>query len=165
MYMKNINEYCESFDPQHLFTVIQFLEWFECCENLIAPIQGFIDSKSKELAGIKRRARQQFERAGMPLVTDEEAAVYRDAPCIDETDPSDSLDDAWRKEPQFAEPPRLIQVVGFCPKCNSTMVGQSIPECESKTTGRHYYSECTACPYYTEIFKGRKGRYIEVKGG
>jgi hypothetical protein len=165
MYMKkqNILDYCESFDPQHLFSVIQFLEWFECCEDLIDPIQQYLNTKGKELARIKRRARQQFEREGMPLVTDDEAVAYRNTPCIDETDPDDPLDDHWRKEPQFAEPPKL-PVVGFCPKCTSTLVGMVLPDCEVGQTGRHFYSECTACGYYTEIFKGRKGRYIEIKG-
>lgn len=169
MYMsrkENITDYCESFDPQHLFSVIQFFEWFECCEDLIAPIQAFLDSKAKELATLKRRARREFEQAGMPHVSEEEAATYKAAsPCIEKADPSDPLDDYYRSEPQFAEPPRLGIVVGFCPKCSSTMVGQSIPHCESEATGRHFYSECTACSYYTEIFKGRKGRYIETKGG
>jgi len=162
---ENIHDYCESFNPQHLYSVMQFFEWFECCEDLIAPIQAFLDSKTKELAELKRRARAQFERADMPLVTEGEKKVYQDAsPCIEATDPSDPLDDHWRKEPQFAEPPRLRVVVGFCPKCTSTMVGDVLPECEAKETGRHFYSECTVCRYYTEIFKGRKGRYIEIKG-
>lgn len=161
---ENINDYCESFDPQHLFSVIQFFEWFECCQDLIAPVKAFLDSKAKELATMKRKAREQFEAAGMPFVTDEQAAVYKDAaPCIEALDPSDPLDDHWRKEPQIAEPPRL-PVVGFCPKCTSTMVGTVLPHCEGENTGRHFYSECTACTYYSEIFKGRKGRYIEMKG-
>lgn len=117
---------------------------------------------------MKRRARQMFEFADMPLVTDEEKQAYKDAaPCIEKAndDPTDPLEDFWRKEPQIADPPRLRVVVGFCPKCGSTMVGDAMPQCEAKDTGRHFYSECTVCPYYTEIFKGRKGRFIEMKGG
>jgi len=162
---ENIQDYCEGFNPQHLFSVMQFFEWFECCQDLIDPIQAFLDSKSKELGQIKRRARLKFEAMGRPLLSEEEGAVYREAPCVDEVDPSDSLDDHYRKEPQFAEPPRLQVVVGFCPKCTSTMVGQVMPDCEAEESGRHFYSECTTCTYYTEIFKGRKGRYLEVKGG
>jgi len=162
---ENIAGYCESFNPQHLYSVMQFLEWFGCCEDLIAPIQAFLDSKTKELATLKRKARQEFEKAGMPQVTDEEKQVYKDAaPCIEKVDPLDPLDDFWRSEPQFAEPPRLRVVVGFCPKCTSTMVGDVLPNCETEETGRHFYSECTTCRYYTEIFKGRKGRFIEIKG-
>jgi len=166
MYMKKqkMNEYCESFNPQHLFSVIQFFEWFECCQDLIDPIQAFLDSKGKELGQIKRRARLQFERAGLPLISEEEGAVYREAPCIEETDPNDPLDDFYRSEPQIADPPRLEAVVGFCPKCTSTMVGTVLPHCEAEESGRHFYSECTSCTYYSEIFKGRKGRYIEIKG-
>lgn len=165
---EKIKEYCESFNPQHLYSVMQFFEWFECCEDLIGPIQAFIDSKTRELARMKRRARQEFERAGMPRVTEEEKAVYKAAaPCIEEAndDPLDPLEDFWRTEPQIAEPPKLPVVVGFCPKCSSTMVGDALPACESEKTGRHFYSECTTCSYYTEIFKGRKGRFIEMKGG
>ncbi len=165
MKKENIKDYCESFDPQHLFSVIQFLEWFECCEDLATHIQAFLDSKGKELATIKRRARQQFERAGMPLVTEEERENYLNAPCIEATDPSDPLDDFYRHEPQIADLPQLQVVVGFCPKCSSTMVGEVLPHCEAEETGRHFYSECTSCSYYTEIFKGRKGRFIEMKGG
>lgn len=152
--MKNVEEYCESFDPQHLFSVMQFFEWFDCCQDLIAPIQQFLDSRSKELAQIKRRAQDQFERADRPLLGGE--YLDFDAPCQDA--------DRKPRKTLIIEPPRPSVVVGFCPQCSSTMVGESLPGCESENTGRHFYSECTACRYYTEIFKGRKGRYIEMKG-
>lgn len=157
---EKIKEYCESFNPEHLYSVIQFFEWFECCEDLMAPIQDFLSTKIKEIAAIKRRGRQAFERAGMPLVTDEEKEAITRAPCIDDVPERERH--RWVEIP---EPHKSEIVVGFCPKCSSTMVGDVMPQCEAKDTGRHFYSECTVCPYYTEIFKGRKGRYIEIKGG
>lgn len=165
-----IKQYCQSFNPTHLYTVIQFFEWFECCEDLIPLVQAFINSQIKEIARIKRRARQQFERAGMPLVTDEERETYLKAPCLDEETGNDTVMEPGRENIEILhertqEPQTLSIVVGFCPKCSSTMVGTPLPPCESDETGRHFYSECTACRYYTEIFKGRKGRYIEIKGG
>ena len=167
---KRITQYCQSFDPTHLYTVIQFFEWFECCEDLIPLVQGFIDSQIKEIASIKRRARLQFERAGLPLVSDEERENYLNAPCLDEETADHRVLQAGQEEGQVVheriqEPQTLNAVVGFCPKCNSTMVGTPVTHCETDESGRHFYSECTSCSYYSEIFKGRKGRYIEVKGG
>jgi formate dehydrogenase maturation protein FdhE len=128
---------------------------------LIAPIQEHQDRNIKEIAAIKRRARIQFEAAGMPLVTDEEREVYMNAPCIDKVDEMGAIPEG---EKYIHEPQRPFVTVGFCPKCTSRMVGEVVPLCETEESGRHFYSECTACTYYTEIFKGRKGRYIEMKG-
>lgn len=164
-----IKQYCSGFDPTHLYTVIQFFEWFECCEDLIPLVQGFIDSRIKEIAAIKRRARQQFEVAGMPLVSDAERKAYLEAPCLNEETADDRVMQPGIHEGQIIEErmqelPELNAVVGFCPKCTSTMVGTPLPACETDESGRHFYSECTTCTYYTEIFKGRKGRYLEVRG-
>ena len=106
----------------------------------------------------------------MPLVTEEERKAYLEAPCLDEETADHRVMQPGQQEGQILheriqEPPELNAIVGFCPKCNSTMVGTPLPHCESDETGRHFYSECTACSYYSEIFKGRKGRYHEVKGG
>jgi hypothetical protein len=157
---ENLLHYIESFNKEHLYSVIQFLEWFECCEDLIEPIQQYLDRNVKEIAAIKRRARQQFDTAGMPLVTDEEREVYMNAPCMDKVNERGEM---LEPEKHF-EPQRPYITVGFCPKCNSTMVGEVVPHCEAEESGRHFYSECTTCTYYTEIFKGRKGRYLEVRG-
>lgn len=170
MKKQELREYCESFDPTHLYTVMQFFEWFGCCEDLIGEIQAFLNTQIKEIAHIKRRARQQFEVAGMPLVTDEERETYLKSPCVDEETGNDTFMSPGREQGEILhdrmqEPQTLKVVVGFCPKCSSTMVGGPLPTCESDETGRNFYSECTTCTYYTEIFKGRKGRYIEVKGG
>ena len=167
---QRIFQYCQSFDPTHLYTVIQFFEWFECCEDLIPLVQGYINSQIKQIARIKRRAREQFEKAGMPLMSDEEREIYLNAPCLDEETADHRVMQPGQEEGQILhermqEPQTFNVVVGFCPKCNSTMVGSPMPPCESDETGRHFYSECTVCPYYTEVFKGRKGRYIEIKGG
>ena len=156
---ENLKHYLESFNPEHLYSVIQFFEWFECCEDLIAPIQEFLSTKIKEIAGIKRRARHSFERADMPFVTDEQREEFKNSPCID--DVPEREQHKWVDVP---EPTKPRVVVGFCPKCTSTMVGEPMPQCESTDTGRHFYSECTVCSYYTEVFEGRKGRYIEIKG-
>lgn len=158
---ENLLHYLESFDKTHLYTVIQFFEWFECCEDLMEPIQQYLDRNIKEIAAIKRRARQQFEVAGMPAMSDDELEVYKNAPCIDKVDDMGAMPEG---EKYIHEPQRPSVTVGFCPKCTSTMVGEVVPDCESQETGRHFYSECTACTYYTEIFKGRKGRFIEIKG-
>jgi len=151
-----IEEYAKGIDPQHLFEIINFFEAYGCCEDLIAPLKNYLAGLTRELADIKRRARQQFEVAGRPLMEEGEELdfSYMDdpSPCMEER--------AAREE----EPPRPQVVVGFCPKCTSTMVGEVLPHCEADVTGRHFYSECTACRYYTEIFKGRKGRFIEIKG-
>lgn len=157
---ENLKNYLESFNPEHLYSVIQFFEWFECCEDLITPIQQWLSAKIEEFAAEKRRARQRFEAAGRPNVTDEERKAFENAPCIDDVPERDRH--RWVDIP---EPHRPRIVVGFCPKCSSTMVGDVMPQCETKVTGRHFYSECTTCTYYTEIFEGRKGRYIEMKGG
>lgn len=162
MKKSKIKEYCESFNAQHLFSVMQFFEWFECCQDLIEPIQQFLDTQTKEIATEKRRARERFEEAGMPNMTDAERQAYVEAPCIDKVD---EFGEMLEPEKHIHEPQRPFIVVGFCPKCSSTMVGEVVPSCEADETGRHFYSECTACTYYTEIFKGRKGRFIEVKGG
>ncbi|GAG34327.1 unnamed protein product [marine sediment metagenome] len=159
---ENLLDYLEAFDKTHLYTVIQIFEWFECCEDLIDRIQGYVDANVKEIAAIKRRARQQFEVAGMPLVTDEERENYMNAPCMDKVDERGEM---LEPEKHIHEPQRPFVTVGFCPKCTNRMVGEVVPSCESEETGRHFYSECTNCTYYTEIFKGRKGRYLEVKGG
>lgn len=149
-----IEEYAQGIDPQHLFEIINFFEHYGCCEDLIAPLKNYLAGLTKELADIKRRARQQFEIAGRPLLEDGEEIdfSYMD-------DPTPCAEREIKEEPT-----RPQVVIGFCPKCNSTMVGDVVPPCESEESGRHFYSECTVCRYYTEIFKGRKGRYIEIKG-
>lgn len=154
MRIEDLEEYALGIDPAHLFTVINFFQAYGCCEELIEPIQKYLDGLTKELAAIKRRARLKFEVSGRPLMEEGEEIEFRD----DE----DGLPCAERGKKE--EPPRPVVVVGFCPKCGSTMKGDAVPPCESETTGRHFYSECTACTYYTEIFMGRKGRFIEVKG-
>lgn len=157
---ENLKHYLESFNPEHLYSVIQFFEWFECCQDLIAPIQKFLATKIEEIAAVKRQARKKFLEAGMPNMSEEDRAAVKDAPCIDDVPERER-----HKWVTIPEPTKPVVVVGFCPKCTSTMVGDVMPRCESEVTGRHFYSECTVCSYYTEIFKGRKGRYIEMKGG
>ncbi len=106
----------------------------------------------------------------MPLISDEERETYLKAPCLDKETADHRVMEPGQEEHQILhertqEPQTLNVVVGFCPKCNSTMVGTPLPPCETDESGRHFYSECTACTYYTEVFKGRKGRYIEIRGG
>lgn len=167
---KKFINYLSGFNPTHLYTVLQILTRYQCCEEIIEPIQQYLQDQINEIAKIKRRARQQFERAGMPLVTDEEREVYRRAPCLDEETADHRVMEPGQLEHEIIheriqEPQTLNVVVGFCPKCNSPMVGNPIPPCESDESGRHFYAECTTCSFYKEIFKGRKERYTEKTNG
>ena len=54
---------------------------------------------------------------------------------------------------KYREPMQPKVVIGFCPSCNSQLVGTPLKGCETKKTGRYFYKECSSCSYYAEIFK------------
>jgi hypothetical protein len=66
------------------------------------------------------------------------------------------------------EPQNIKLVVGKCPKCNSNLLGEPIRGCAKQTNGNFggltFYKECSACTYYSEIFK-KGNKHIEVEGG
>jgi len=67
---------------------------------------------------------------------------------------------------EFADYPQLPFVLGACPECGKLMRGVALSGCETEETGRHFYKECTVCPYYSEVFwDEEKKEAKEIKGG
>ena len=68
-------------------------------------------------------------------------------------------------EAQEARRKSFMPTIGFCPRCGSAVIGAPVTcEDNKKMSGRHFYKECTVCPYYSEIFK-KRNKFIEKEGG
>jgi hypothetical protein len=119
------------------------MQWFGCCGELTKVLEQWeADDLEKRriaaeehLKNFKKAAKKHHDRIRGGKGTEEDYALHRPA-----------------------------TVIGFCPKCNSQLRGEPLPECETKKSGRYFYAECSACTYYYEIFKKRK-KFTKTEGG
>lgn len=57
-----------------------------------------------------------------------------------------------------------LPIIGFCPRCGSTLGGQPCGGCKKLKFDRVFMKECSSCDYYSEIFR-RGNKHFEVEGG
>jgi hypothetical protein len=141
--LKKIMDYFESFDPKVKEGTRQALEKFGCCGEVLVHLDAL---KQEELERARITAEERSIGAAKGTSKRPKGAGKPSPP---------------KREP---EPHKMLTVVGFCPQCKSVVKGEPMPGCESKSSGRVFYKECTACKYYSEIFKKRNKHY-EVEGG
>lgn len=137
--MDKIRDLAQAYDLQSLYSVKQWLDHFEWNEDgalLMGQLLEEIENKRRDYAIEQARARRKFT----------------------------SKSKRKEPEPREPEPESIGTTVGFCPKCESRLVGMPVGSCEARAHQRHFYTECVACTYYREIFK-RQRKYYEVEGG
>jgi formate dehydrogenase maturation protein FdhE len=139
--LKKLDNYFDSFDPKIQEGVRQALEYFKCCDETLELLN---DLKAEDLE-LQRVAAEDSAKEDT-----ERSAAWRAV--------------AKGKKIKIEEPQKITTVVGLCPRCSTTLVGTMIPSCEKEHSDRVFYKECTACSYYSEIFKKRNKHY-EVEGG
>lgn len=137
----DIFDYCESHDINILEGVLQFLEVFDCCEELKIAVTAYLKHNKRYIQQQDRitayRIEQEKEYLKQERMTDEDGAYPGEPP----------------------EPP----VIGFCPDCGGLLGGLFISPCETKKTGRYFYRECSECSHFVEMLK-HGDKYTEVKG-
>jgi hypothetical protein len=146
--VKNIKRYIGSFDMSTRYAIQQFLSWFDVDRKLERVVWAIL--KKSEIV----RARQAKE-------------VSRKNRILEKMDQGSPVSREERESviPELATD--VGPVVGSCPRCGSNVRGMI-----GGTCGKHagnfgkltFYKECTACSYYSEIFK-KRNKYIEVEGG
>jgi len=137
--IEKVREHSKAFDLNQLYAVKQWLDHFKWHEEgslLMGQLLDEVEKERRDHALANAKGRYNFMRKRV------------------------------RKEPDPREPePESIGVtVGFCPRCESRLVGMPVGSCEAKAHQRHFYTECVACIYYREVFK-RGNKYYEVEGG
>lgn len=139
--MEKIRVHSKAFDLNQLYAVKQWLDHFKWSDEgslLMGQLLEEVEKERRDYALAHAKGRYNFM----------------------------SKQKRERKEPdpKEPEPDSIPTTVGFCPRCESRLVGMPVGSCEARAHQRHFYTECVACTYYTEIFKrGRK--YYEVEGG
>jgi hypothetical protein len=68
-----------------------------------------------------------------------------------------------RKRVPIPEIPPLGLMVGICPKCGEALMGESMPACETRESGRLFLKVCASCTYYSELFR-KSGGLTEIEG-
>jgi hypothetical protein len=139
IYGKELDKYMGAFDPLVPPSVLQFLQHFKCCDDLQTALEKWQEDNLEE----KRVAAEAHLHA--------------------KKDYEDYVRGGKAEEKNYTVT-RPQTIIGFCPKCNSKLMGEPVPGCESKKSGRHFYAECSACNYYYEIFKIRN-KYKKSEGG
>lgn len=153
--IEKVRKYSESFAYEHLHSVYQFIrkfKWSYDGERLMKQLIEEIDKEMQDKAEAGKRQRKRY---------------YQDVGMSTEDTPVQTLeeqvDNVQRlKEDMSVKPIGLT--VGFCPKCGSRVEGMPTPSCGKAKNGRHFYKECIACDYYSEIWK-RGNKFTETEGG
>lgn len=154
--LKKPREYFASFDVSVREGVLQALEHFECCKDILPEMQEM----SKEHLKMLRELEGPITQRGKEAVKGVEGKTL-------------SIDLPLPPPPQRErqELPPMTTVVGFCPRCGEKVVGMPITGCSKKEArGRTFYKECAKCTYYSEIFYRappgtRRKKFMEVEGG
>jgi hypothetical protein len=133
----DVGRYLASFSQEGVSSALQIMDIFGCCDEL----KNYLELQ-----------RKRTEEEAIKITKEREArGEIVERPC-----------DGRGKVKE--EVPPLKIVVGFCPRCNSKMVGTPVWGCAKDGNDRHFYKECTACTYYSEIFK-KRNIFIEKEGG
>lgn len=131
----DIEKFSASFEWEVMESVIQYLEVYGCCIEL--------------LVGLKFLKQQRLDRTMKEAERDRRRRAVK---------PRGKL---------TATPvlPALVTPTDFCPRCEAVMMGEQLPSCERADTGRAFYAECSACPYYYEMFLDKDTEdYKKIEG-
>jgi len=145
--VRAVHSFVGSYSLDSIHAVQQVLEWFGANRKL----ERIVWSMIKRMETTHVRNAEKHART----VAQYEKSVGEGKPFHPDVD-------------SIPEPPVIKYVVGKCPKCNSNLLGEPIKGCSKKTNGNFgglaFYKECSACTYYSEIFK-KGNKHIEVEGG
>lgn len=146
--VKNVQQFIGSFSMDSRAAIQQFLEWFSVDRKLERIVWSWI--KRSEV----NRAKQSEE-------------FLRDATIIERIHSGDRVSKKERNLVIKNEPINVGPVIGTCIRCSSNIRGMAVGGC-GKNAGKFgkltFYKECSACTYYSEIFK-KGNKHIEVEGG
>lgn len=149
--VKNIRQYLGSFDMNTRYAIQQFLEWF----NVDRKLERIVWATLKKSEIIRAKQAEEISET-TDLARRLHAGEIKNA-----------AEHKKIVERVINEPGELGPVMGKCPKCGSNIRGNLMKVC-GKSAGNFgkltFYKECTACTYYSEIFK-KRNKYIEVEGG
>jgi hypothetical protein len=144
---KTVRNYSMSFDDDALHSVDQFLEVFNCCDELREHVRDVLNDRQEQLRitaeDRKKRAKVAVDKMRLEYEQQEQMAS---------------------EDGKFPGEPKQLPTIGFCPKCKSKMGGAWVANCEMNKTGRFFIRECGSCDYYAEVFK-KRNKYYEVEGG
>jgi len=146
MTTKTVHNYSQSFDSDALHSVDQFLEVFNCCDELREHVRDVLNSRQEEVRIAAEKTEDKNRKHTEKLRTEYEQT------------------EQMANEGKYPGEPKPLPVIGFCPKCKSKMGGSWVASCETKKSGRFFIRECSACSYHAEIFK-KRNKYYEVEGG
>jgi hypothetical protein len=134
----DFKRYCETHTDDTLDSVLQFLEVFIKEHKLTSAVRGILKAR------VEHRAEAIKKQKSATRESEKEEAV----------------------KVERREQPPLVIPINVCPKCGSMMMGEPSPGCESKSSGRVFYTECSACKYYYEIFQNKRTKkYKKIEGG
>lgn len=165
---KDVRRYAMGHSEEAIGGAHQFLEYFGCCPELEKMLADLIDEwheMNRERAEMLRfnaelvRRRETDEVIKLGFQRDRAKTVSTRKPCKKEQ---------VEEEKRIVEAPPLFVVIGKCPACDGDLVGEPVPMCERKKSGRNFYAECKSCTYYYEVFykkKRNKYKYIKIEGG
>jgi len=145
--VKAVQSFVGSYSLDSIHAVQQVLEWFGANKKLERIVWSMI--KKMEVAHVRNAESMSETIARYEKAIEEGKPFHPDADSI-------------------PEPKDIKSVVGKCPKCGSNLLGEPIKGCSKQTNGNFggltFYKECSACTYYSEIFK-KGNKHIEVEGG
>lgn len=159
----DIEKYLKAHNERTVGAIMQFLDFFDCCENMLkflkerrARVLKEAREKSIEEAETRRRRRMAYYGAHPRDDSRDRARGRKRQP-----------DKKLGHVPQTGL--ELHWIVGVCPKCSDKLLGAPIPSCEKRKTGRVFYAECNnqACPYYYEVIQHKdeeESRFYQVEG-
>ena len=119
-------EIVEVYSSKHLYSVIQWMEFGECCPEIVVFLKKRIETQTIEYTVEERK--EQEKTLEKRALRDEKVSESRKMNH------------------------RMIPLLAICPDCRDPMQGFIHPHCEMVKTGRFFYAECTKCAYYNEIF-------------
>lgn len=135
-------EYFAGFDPRLLPSVLQSLEYFQCCPEVIDVLSQLEVERLESARKLSERKGAHIRARTGGVVGTPSGRVMRQVP----------------------EPQPLTVVVGFCPRCGSSVMGEPLSACERQKNKRVFYKECSSCSYYAEVFQ-RGNKYVEIEEG
>jgi hypothetical protein len=145
--VKAVQSFVGSYELDSIHAIQQVLEWFGANKKL----ERIVWSMIKKMEAVHVRGAENSAKTRALY----EKAIAEDKPFHPDPD-------------SVPEPQSIKLVVGKCPKCKSNLLGEPIKGCSKQTNGNFggltFYKECSACTYYSEIFK-KRNKHIEVEGG
>lgn len=158
MLEKKVRGYTQTFSESDRAVVHQWLEVFHSDSELL-PILDKLHAEDleKKRLDAEERLRRKYDDTNDLSNEDWKRAQETREAMREERTP--------RVIPKL---PELRTVINICPHCNGEMRGEPIPGCETNRTGRIFYSECSRCAYYYEMFLKKirnKTIYTKIEGG